>query len=77
MDGTAREIIVDGMERWERTRWSGGLVLPVHDELVCQVPEEDGPEAAQELRQALCGEFMGVEIAAECGEPSTFWQDAS
>lgn len=77
IQGTAREIIVDGMQRWEHTRWGGGVVLPIHDEIVTFVPEEEALEAAEELRRCLCGEFQGVEIGAEASEPWLQWPDAS
>lgn len=77
IQGTAREIIVDGMQRWEKTRWAGGVVLPIHDEVVTFVPEDDAVEAAETLRECLCGEFQGVEIGAEASEPWLQWPDAS
>lgn len=77
IQGSAREIIVDGMERWERTRWGGGVVLPIHDEIVTFVPADQAEEAVATLRECLCGEFQGVEISAEASPPWQQWPDAS
>jgi hypothetical protein len=41
---TARELFVDALLRWRDTP-GGECVLPVHDEIIALVPEEDGPVA--------------------------------
>jgi DNA polymerase I-like protein with 3'-5' exonuclease and polymerase domains len=49
IQGTARELLVDALLAWDQTRWGGGVVLPVHDEIVAMVPEADADEATAAL----------------------------
>lgn len=74
---TAREILVDAMLRWRDTRWGGCGLLPVHDELIVQVPERDGAEATAVLVGCMETEFMGVPIVAKPDEVSRYWVDAA
>lgn len=74
---TAREILVDAMLRWRNTPWGDAVLLPVHDELIVQVPHQDGPAATAALVACMQSEFMGVPIVAEADEPSQYWTDAA
>jgi P4 family phage/plasmid primase-like protien len=77
IQGTARELLIDALERWSRTRWGGAVLLPVHDELVVHVPEADAEEATAALVECMTSELNGVRIPAEADEPSHFWRDAT
>lgn len=77
IQGTARELLVDAIERWEQTRWAGSVVLPVHDEIVTAVPAEQAEQATAELVRCMTTELYGVAIVAEASQPSFAWQDAS
>jgi len=74
---TAREILVDAMLRWRDTQWGNGVLLPVHDELIAMVPEQDGPAATAALVACMQTEFHGVSIVAEADEPNRAWADAA
>lgn len=74
---TARELLVEAMLRWRNTRWGGCVLLPVHDEIIAMVPEQDGPAATAALVACMQTEFRGVPIVAEADEPSGCWADAA
>jgi len=78
IQGTARELAVDAVQRLQQTRFGHLTLLIVHDELVIfNVPEADAAEATRTLIECMTTEIMGVQIRAEANEPSKFWQDAS
>lgn len=76
IQGSARELLVDALLRWDQTEWRGSVVLPVHDEIVAMVPEADAPRATAALVAAMSSNLAGVEIKAEASEPSVSWRDA-
>lgn len=66
VQGTAREILVDGILRWRQTKWGKqGLLVPVHDEQLISVPAAEAPEAIPTLLECMAGELYGVKIKAE------------
>jgi DNA polymerase I-like protein with 3'-5' exonuclease and polymerase domains len=76
IQGSAREILLDALERWNETRWAGCTLLPVHDELDVFVPAEDAEEATAALIECMQMELHGVKIVAEASTPSPFWADS-
>lgn len=76
IQGTARELLIDALVRWQDTRWGDAVLLPVHDELVVQVPEDDAEAATAVLVEAMTGQITGVQIVAEPSEPSRSWKDS-
>ena len=77
IQGSARELLVDALLAWDRTRWGCGVVLPVHDEIVAMVPEADAEDATAELVRCMSRELYGIEIKAEASEPSFAWRDSA
>jgi DNA polymerase I-like protein with 3'-5' exonuclease and polymerase domains len=77
IQGTARELLVDALLEWDQTRWGGGVVLPVHDEIVALVPEQDAAEATTELVRCMSRELYGISIVAEASEPAFAWRDSA
>lgn len=75
IQGTARELLVDALLRWDATEWGGSVVLPVHDEIIAMVPEQEGPEATAALLECMTTEIKGVTIAAEASAPSPVWSE--
>jgi len=73
IQGSARELLVDSLAAWEQTRWGGGLLWPVHDEIVAQVPAEEADEATAALVRCMTSQLHGVEILAEASTPSPVW----
>jgi DNA polymerase I-like protein with 3'-5' exonuclease and polymerase domains len=76
IQGSARELLADALIRWDQTEWHGGVVLPVHDEIVATVPEVDAERATAALVAAMSSNLGGVEIRAEASQPSVSWRDA-
>jgi DNA polymerase I-like protein with 3'-5' exonuclease and polymerase domains len=77
IQGTARELLADALLAWDATRWAGSTVLPVHDEIVAMVPEDQAEEATAELVRCMTRELYGVAIVAEAGQPSFAWRDSA
>jgi DNA polymerase I-like protein with 3'-5' exonuclease and polymerase domains/phage/plasmid-associated DNA primase len=77
IQGTARELLVDALLAWDETRWGGGVVLPVHDEIVAMVPEADADEATAALVACMSRQLYGITITAEAGTPSYAWRDSA
>ena len=76
IQGTARELLVDALVRWNQTRWGRAVLLPVHDEVVAHVPEDEALEATAVLAECMTTELHGVPIIAEASEPAFAWQDS-
>jgi len=76
IQGTARELLIDALMRWEQTPWGGCTLLPVHDELLAMVPEDEAAEATAALVECMTSELFGIPIAAEVAAPSFAWQDS-
>ena len=78
IQGTAREFLVDAVEKWERGPWREHVIVPVHDELVIfDIPEDQAEAATEFLVGCMATEINGVAIVAEANPPSPFWMDAS
>ncbi|PSK96684.1 P4 family phage/plasmid primase-like protein [Haloactinopolyspora alba] len=77
IQGTARELLVDALIKWQDTPWGDRVLLPVHDELVVMVPESDAKSAADALVTCMETEIGGVRIAADPSTPSYAWDDAA
>jgi P4 family phage/plasmid primase-like protien len=76
IQGSCRELLVDALMRWRDTRWGAATLMPVHDELIIQVPEADGAEATAALVECMAGQLEGVPIIADPDDPSPFWTDS-
>lgn len=77
IQGTARELLIDALMRWSKTPWGGSVLLPVHDELVVKVPEDQAGQALAALSECMTTELFGVPIVAEADEPSFEWKDSA
>lgn len=77
IQGTGRELIVDGLLRWSQTKWGNRVLFPVHDEICVFVPEAEAEEATATLVDCMATTYMGVPILAAPSAPSTYWADAA
>lgn len=68
---------MDALLVWDQTPWGGGVVLPVHDEVVAVVPEHDARDATEALARCMTRELYGVQIVAEASEPAFAWRDSA
>lgn len=76
IQGTARELLIDALVRWADTPWGEATLLPVHDELVVMVPEDEAQAATTALTEVMTNELGGIAIAAEASEPTFAWADS-
>lgn len=74
---TARELLVDSLLRWQHTAWGGGVLLPIHDEIVASAPDTDAGVATEALVACMHTELHGVPIVAEPDAPRYAWADAA
>lgn len=77
IQGTARELLIDALVRWEQTPWGRCTLMPVHDEILVMVPEDQAHEATAALKECMATELYGVPIVAEADEPSFEWRDSA
>lgn len=82
IQGTARELLLDGLLNWKRTRWGNLPVVPVHDQAIAFVPAHEAQEASAELKRCmettvLSSPGFEVRIGVDLDEPFTAWQDSS
>jgi P4 family phage/plasmid primase-like protien len=77
IQGSARELLVDALVRWQGTPWGSCVLLPVHDELDVFVPEGDAEAASAALVGCMRSTLYGVRIEAEPSIPAFAWADAA
>jgi len=76
-DAELARHLVDAMLRWRDTPWGDAVLLPVHDEIIAMVPEQNGPAATAVLVACMQSKFRGVPIVAKADEPARAWADAA
>jgi DNA polymerase I-like protein with 3'-5' exonuclease and polymerase domains len=77
IQGSGKELLTDALLKWQQTRWGDSVILPVHDEVLAVVPEDDAAAATEALVESMATSLHGVPIVAEASEPSYAWADAS
>lgn len=83
IQGTARELLKDGVLKWRRGPWRGVPILPVHDQVLAFVPEEESKEATAFLRECMETRVLSapgigeVFIGVDTDEPFEAWPDSS
>lgn len=82
IQGTARELLVDGLLLWQHSKWGKLPVLPVHDQIIAFVPAHEAEEASKVL--AICMETdvlsspgMMVNIGVDTDTPFVNWPDSA
>lgn len=82
IQGTARELLVDGINLWGCSKWGHLPILPVHDQIIAFVPAEEADEASQVLRTCMATDVLStddwnVHIDADLDKPFKAWPDSS
>lgn len=82
IQGTARELLVEGILRWADTEWGHYPLLPIHDEVLSWVPAGEAKQAAQKLRECMATRVLSVPgwdvlVDADSDEPFEYWPDSS
>lgn len=73
VQGTARELLVDTLLAWDDGPYAGGVIVPVHDEVIAWVDEADAEAATDYLVRCMTRELYGVAITCEPDAPSDRW----
>lgn len=76
---TTREVIVDALIRMYRADPTliTYVKVPVHDELIFEIPEERLEEVIPEIEVLMKGVVNGVEFPVQVGEPADNWAAAT
>lgn len=82
IQGTARELLVDGIIRWSGTRWGKLPLLPVHDQIISLVPAAEAQVASRALADCMATDVLSspgfpVRIGVDIDEPFVNWPDSS
>jgi hypothetical protein len=77
VQGTARELLVDTLLAWDDGPYAGGVIVPVHDEVIAWVDEADADAATDYLVRCMTRELYGVSIICEPDPPSDRWDSYS
>lgn len=77
VQGTARELLVDTLLAWDDGPYAGGVIVPVHDEVIAWVDEADAEAATEYLVRCMTRELYGVAIVCEPDPPSDRWDSYS
>lgn len=73
VQGTARELLVDAYVKLDSTRYRDSVTLPVHDEILLMVKEDEADDATETLVQCMEQRFGDVDIVAAPAIPSHTW----
>lgn len=65
IQGTARDLLLDAIFRLEDAGFAEFMLLPIHDEVLFQVPADQAESFAERIAEAMATTFMGVPITAE------------
>jgi DNA polymerase I-like protein with 3'-5' exonuclease and polymerase domains len=77
VQGTARELLVDTLLAWDDGPYAGGVIVPVHDEVIAWVDEADADAATDYLVRCMTRDLYGVSIICEPDPPSDRWDSYS
>jgi DNA polymerase I-like protein with 3'-5' exonuclease and polymerase domains len=82
IQGTARELLVEGIIKWSETEWGQYPLLPIHDEVLSWVPAGEAKQAAQKLKECMATRVLSVPgwdvlVDADTDDPFSYWPDSS
>ena len=69
IQGTARELLGDGLIDWDATEHGGGILMPVHDEAVAMVRADRAQDGLDTLLRCFTRQLGDIAITAEAGGP--------
>jgi DNA polymerase-1 len=65
VQSTGRDVLGDAIIRLDDAGWGDTLWLPVHDELILMVPEDEAEEACQVLTECMSTKIRDIELPAK------------
>lgn len=77
IQGLARDLLLGAVFRLDEAGFSENMLLPVHDEILFQVPTTDADAACERIKQAMETVFQGVPITVEVKTLGSRWCEKS
>lgn len=65
VQSTARDLLAAALLRIDKAGLGHHVLIPVHDELICQAPEAEAVEVMASIKSLMESTFMGVAIEAD------------
>lgn len=75
IQGLARDLLLGAIFRCENAGLGENMLLPIHDEILFQVPEADAERLAPFIEQTMASVFQGVPITAEAKILGRAWAE--
>jgi DNA polymerase-1 len=76
VQSTARDLLCWGLTELDKAGLAGPLRLPIHDEFLASVPEDDAEEYLRALVETMSQNLDGVELSVEGTVVGKAWGDA-
>jgi len=73
--GTSRDVLAQAILDIDEAGLGDYMLLPIHDELLCQVPEADAEDAAKEIERIMSRDLFGVPFRAKADVFGRSWGD--
>lgn len=77
IQSTARDVFADALLRLRDEGMSDKIILLVHDEIVCEVPEDEAADYAKRLGEVMSTTVLDVPITAEGEILGPHWRKGS
>ena len=74
IQSSGRDVLGEALCRLEDAGWAPYFWLPIHDEMVLEVPEDRADEACAALTEHMTTEVLGIEVPAEGEVVGTRWR---
>ena len=74
IQSTGRDVLGEALCRLEDAGWAPYFWLPIHDELVMEVPEDRAGDACTALTECMTTEVLGIVVPAEGEVVGTRWR---
>jgi DNA polymerase-1 len=65
VQSTARDVLAQALLRLDETDLGDYLLLPIHDEVLAEVPSQDAEDIARAIGETMNMDFMGVPLLTE------------
>ncbi|WP_082778071.1 DNA polymerase [Tsukamurella pseudospumae] len=76
VQGAGRDLLVDALLALDDLGYGERVWLPIHDEWIVQVPEEEAEKACADLSRVMTTELRGVPITADAEVIGSHWRKA-
>lgn len=76
IQSTARDVFAKAIVRLDKAGLGDYLLLPVHDEMIAQAPEDVAEDIARQIGEQMSDEFNGVKLTATGEVIGKRWGDA-